>query len=89
MMNRSSSLSASVSAKPISAIMNRPTYICSTAKVSHALQIRNPSPLFAPIISAIAIRISPMPMPSLKPVMITGSAPGSAMVQNMLQRSAL
>ena len=38
-MTRSISLSATVSTKPMIAIMNRPTYICSTEKVSHAVQI--------------------------------------------------
>src|SRR5436853_4731398 len=37
---RSSSLSPNVSRKPMIAITNRPTYICSTANVLHALQIR-------------------------------------------------
>ena len=38
-MTRSISLSATVSTKPMIAIMNRPTYICSTENVSHAVQI--------------------------------------------------
>src|SRR5258708_22909809 len=40
MMTRSSSLRMSVIRKPMIAITNRPTYICSTANVLHALQIR-------------------------------------------------
>jgi hypothetical protein len=40
MMTRSSSLSVSVIRKPMIAITNRPTYICSTANVLQALQIR-------------------------------------------------
>lgn len=39
MIRRSSSLSSTVSTKPMMAIMNRPTYICSTENVSHAVQI--------------------------------------------------
>jgi len=40
MMTRSSSLRASVIRKPMIAITNKPTYICSTANVLQALQIR-------------------------------------------------
>jgi hypothetical protein len=40
MMTRSSSLRTSVIRKPMIAITNRPTYICSTANVLHALQIK-------------------------------------------------
>src|SRR5262249_2550085 len=39
MIMRSSSLSTTVSTKPMIAIMNSPTYICSTENVSHAVQI--------------------------------------------------
>ena len=41
------------------------------------------------LVTHTAISTSPMPMPSFRPVMITGSAPGSAMVQNVFQRLAL
>ena len=39
MMMRSISLSTIVSTKPIMAMVKRPTYICSTENVSHAVQI--------------------------------------------------
>src|SRR5215475_5970348 len=40
MMTRSSSLRPSVIRKPMIAITNKPTYICSTANVLQALQIK-------------------------------------------------
>jgi len=40
MITRSSSLRVSVIRKPMIAITNRPTYICSTANVLQALQIK-------------------------------------------------
>jgi hypothetical protein len=42
-----------------------------------------------PIISAIEIRISPSPTPSFRPVMISSSAPGMAIVRKTCQRFAL
>ena len=39
MTQRSTSRSRKVTAKPISAMVNSPTYILGTAKISHALQI--------------------------------------------------
>src|SRR5437588_11838448 len=43
---------------------------------------------FGPIISAMEIKMRPMPTPSFTPVMIKGSAPGSAMVLSIRQRLA-
>ena len=46
-------------------------------------------PLLAPTISVTAIRISAMPAPSFTPVMMNGSAPGSAMVRKVSHLLAL
>ena len=62
---------------PINPMVNMPTMALALSNILVAVSMRYPRPLLDPIISAATVHIKAIPIPTLSPVMILGSAAGT------------